>query len=97
MEEAFEGGQYTLAKLSTRTANIDKQAELVKAQLAELERSSLNRAEFEQAVTSLDGYLDKLPTWLVSESPEKVNGTLHKILNKIIVTRDKIELVFTEL
>jgi site-specific DNA recombinase len=97
IEEAYENKLYTLEKASDRTAKIDKQAELLQAQLADLERTSLDRAEFEEAVTSLGGNLDSLPAWLVSESPEIVNGVLHKILEKVIVTGNKIELVFIEL
>ena len=91
IEAAYEAGEYNLAKFSERAASLDKQSEIIGAQLAELERIQAGRQRALEAAANLSG-LEDLPTWLMYGDPAAVNRTLHLIIEKVIVFDDKVEL-----
>jgi DNA invertase Pin-like site-specific DNA recombinase len=94
VEMAYEKGEYNLEKLSSRTGEIDRQAETIKAKLAEAKRIALTRQEFVDTALALSGHLNDLPRWMIEDDPATVNRTLHVILSKIVVFADRIELNF---
>ncbi len=93
LEEAYLSGKFDLSRYGLHKSRLD-------ARLAELDDKRIlaahARAEREtwlanmQSITSLH----HLPEWLREEDPQKVNRRLHLLIEKIIVTGNKIKIVF---
>jgi hypothetical protein len=88
IEQAYDAGVYNLEKFTSKVSNLDKQADVVKAKLAENERTSLNRSEFISVASAISQDLDDPPAWVANHDPAEVNRLLHVLIDKAIVNVD---------